>query len=90
MLYSLRSLRYVKIVNWYTYESILDYYDRRERELHTRTARKLEDIQGEMVQGDTLLHPLEWFMEKHKDPAYTLRGNPQTSTPAWTPGWMHS
>ena len=78
MLYSLRSLRYVKLVNWETYESIRNYYNRRERNLAKLPARMLEEREAEMVQGDTLLHPLEWFVEKHKDPSCMLRANVST------------
>ena len=70
MLYSLRSMRYLKVVNFEVYEEILAYYERVRHKTADCKQRVMEARQAEVLEGGMLLYPLEWYVSRRTDPKY--------------------
>ena len=61
MLYSVQSLRYVKLVNRAIYDNVLAYTEKYTSSLLGNQCRAQESLQDVVCIGDTLMRPLAWY-----------------------------
>ena len=64
MLYSVQSLRYVKLVNRAIYDGVVAYMAMRDRLSHGNESRTQDAQQNALCVGDKLLKPLAWYCRK--------------------------
>ncbi|MBG10225.1 MAG: hypothetical protein CMD92_03570 [Gammaproteobacteria bacterium] len=64
MLYSVQSLRYVKLVNRTIYDGVLAYIAMYDHLSHGNKKRAQEADQNVPCDGDKLLKPLAWYRRK--------------------------